>query len=74
MDAPDRTGSRGVHCGEREDQPVRRLVLALSGHVSREIVRHFEIFPALRSRGLSVKRTVEVLADIAVFQYDRRPP
>ncbi|WP_328506496.1 hypothetical protein [Streptomyces sp. NBC_00391] len=25
LDAPDRTGSRGVHCGEREDQLVRRL-------------------------------------------------
>ncbi|MFJ1845991.1 hypothetical protein [Streptomyces sp. NPDC088146] len=51
----------------------RALVIVLSGHVSGEVVRHSEIFPALRSRGLSVQRTVEVLADIGVFQDDRTP-
>ncbi|MFD3824357.1 hypothetical protein [Streptomyces sp. NPDC058625] len=51
----------------------RALVIVLSGHVSGEVVRHSEIFPALRSRGLSVQRTVEVLTDIGVFQDDRTP-
>ncbi|KAB1141426.1 hypothetical protein F7R91_32920 [Streptomyces luteolifulvus] len=51
----------------------RALVIVLSGHVNGEVVRHSEIFPALRSRGLSVERTVEVLADIGVFQDDRTP-
>ena len=46
----------------------------LSGHVSGEVDRHSEIFPALRSRGLSVQRTAEVLADIGVFHDDRTPP
>ncbi|MFD3731488.1 hypothetical protein [Streptomyces sp. NPDC058632] len=49
------------------------MVIVLSGHVSGEVVRHSEIFPALRSRGLSVQRTVEVLTDIGVFQDDRTP-
>jgi hypothetical protein len=45
----------------------------LSGHVSGEVVRHSEIFPALGSRGLSVQHTAEVLAGIGLLHDDRTP-
>lgn len=43
----------------------------LSGHTSGDVVRYSEVFPALRSRGLSVERTTEVLHHIGVFLDDR---
>ncbi|MFJ2778131.1 hypothetical protein [Kitasatospora sp. NPDC087315] len=43
----------------------------LSGHTGGDVVRHSEMFPALRSRGLSVERTAEVLGLIGVFLDDR---
>ncbi|CAN3978409.1 hypothetical protein KPATCC21470_1032 [Kitasatospora purpeofusca] len=49
----------------------RALVIVLSGHAGGDVVRHSEMFPALRSRGLSVERTAEVLDRIGVFLDDR---
>ncbi|MFE4518278.1 hypothetical protein ACFRMQ_29335 [Kitasatospora sp. NPDC056783] len=49
----------------------RALVIVLSGHTDCDIIRHTELFPALRPRGLSVERTVEVLDRIGVFLDDR---
>ena len=49
----------------------RALVVLLSGHVDGDVIRYSELFPALRARGLSVNRTVEVLTAIGVFDDDR---
>ncbi|MCF3136643.1 hypothetical protein IPZ69_41290 [Streptomyces olivochromogenes] len=49
----------------------RALVIVLSGHTGGDIVRHSELFPALRPRGLSIERTAEVLDHIGVFLDDR---
>ncbi|MCY0924380.1 MULTISPECIES: hypothetical protein [unclassified Streptomyces] len=47
------------------------LVIVLSGHAEGDVVRYSEIFPVLRSRGLSTVRTTEVLDAIGVFLDDR---
>ena len=51
----------------------RALVILLSDHGAGELVRHSELFPALRNRGLSVGRTVEILKELHLFEDDRRP-
>jgi site-specific recombinase XerD len=51
----------------------RGLVILLSGHAAGDEIRYSELFPALRARGISVERTVEVLAQIGVFRDDRVP-
>ncbi|MFD7618828.1 hypothetical protein, partial [Streptomyces sp. NPDC059802] len=47
------------------------LVIVLTGHAEGDAVRYSEVFPVLRSRGLSVERTTEVLDHIGVFLDDR---
>ncbi|GGP01159.1 hypothetical protein GCM10012280_71460 [Wenjunlia tyrosinilytica] len=47
------------------------LVIILTGHAEGDVVRYSEVFPVLRSRGLSVERTTEVLDHIGVFLDDR---
>ncbi|MGW1160501.1 hypothetical protein ACWD48_20245 [Streptomyces sp. NPDC002519] len=47
------------------------LVIVLTGHAEGDVVRYSEVFPVLRSRGLSVERTTEVLDHIGVFRDDR---
>ncbi|WP_190123880.1 hypothetical protein [Streptomyces inusitatus] len=49
------------------------LVLVLADHADGDTVRYSDVFPALRARGLSVKRTTEVLDRIGVFADDRTP-
>lgn len=49
----------------------RALVIVLSGHIAGEVLRYSELFPALRSRGLSVERTAEVLDHVGIFHDDR---
>jgi hypothetical protein len=51
----------------------RALVVLLSHHGADEVVRHSELFPVLRARGLSVGRTVEILEHLHLFEDDRRP-
>jgi site-specific recombinase XerD len=51
----------------------RALVILLSHHVEGETIRYSELFPALRARGLSVERTVEVLTELELFDDDRVP-
>lgn len=45
----------------------------MSHHVEGETIRSSELFPALRARGLSVERTVEVLTERELFDDDRVP-
>ncbi|QCX82624.1 hypothetical protein C9F11_45320 (plasmid) [Streptomyces sp. YIM 121038] len=47
------------------------LVIVLTGHAEGDVVRYSEVFPVLRSRGLSIERTTEVLDHIGVFLDDR---
>ncbi|MER8090825.1 hypothetical protein ABTZ57_38565 [Streptomyces sp. NPDC094048] len=49
----------------------RALAIVLSGHMAGEVLRYSELFPALRSRGLSVERTAEVLDHVGIFHDDR---
>lgn len=51
----------------------RALVIVLSGHTEGETIRYSEIFPALRSRGLSLNRTAEVLDRMGLFVDNRVP-
>jgi hypothetical protein len=51
----------------------RGLVIVLSGHADGDQIRYSELFPALRAGGITVERTVEVLAEIGVFHDDRVP-
>lgn len=51
----------------------RALVIVLSGHVEGEVIRYSEIFLPLRSRGLSVGHTAEVLDRLGLFDDDRTP-
>ncbi len=51
----------------------RALVILLSGHVGGERVRYSELFPALRARGLTVERTLEVLTGLDLLADDRVP-
>ena len=51
----------------------RALVILLSHHVEGETIRYSELFPALRARGLSVERTVEVLDQLRLLDDDRVP-
>ena len=55
-------------------QVDQALVIVLSGHAEGDVVRHSEISPVLRSRGLSCERTAEVLDEIGVLLDDRPPP
>lgn len=50
------------------------LIILLSDHVEGQKVSYGEIFPALRARGLSTERTVEILQMLDLFIDDRRPP
>jgi hypothetical protein len=47
--------------------------ILVSHHVEGETIRYSELFPALRARGLSVERTVEVLTELELFDDDRVP-
>ncbi|PRX43103.1 hypothetical protein B0I32_1609 [Nonomuraea fuscirosea] len=49
----------------------RALVLLLSTHTPGDKIRFSDLFPALRARGLSVGRTVEVLIELGVLDDDR---
>jgi integrase len=49
------------------------LVILLSQHGEGDTVRHSELSPALRAHGLSAERTIEVLAQIEIFDDDRVP-
>ncbi|MFE2492405.1 hypothetical protein ACFXGR_56650 [Streptomyces mirabilis] len=49
----------------------RALVILLTSHTEGDVLRYSEILPVLRSRGLSVERTTEVLDRIGVFVDDR---
>lgn len=51
----------------------RALVILLSGHADGDEIRYSEMFPALRSRGLSVGRTAEILTELGVYRDDRVP-
>ncbi|MGH2689570.1 MAG: hypothetical protein ACRDKW_12290 [Actinomycetota bacterium] len=52
----------------------RALVILLSGLADGDRVRFSELFPVLRRYNLSVKRTVEVLRLLDLFDDDRRSP
>ncbi len=51
----------------------RALVVLLSTHTADDMIRFSELFPALRHHGLSVGRTMEVLARIGLLDDDRVP-
>lgn len=51
----------------------RALIILLSGHVHGDKIRYSDLFPALRARGLSVERTVEVLDQLDLLDDDRVP-
>ncbi|MFI6585523.1 hypothetical protein [Embleya sp. NPDC050493] len=51
----------------------RALVVVLCGHAEGETIRYSEIFPALRSLGLSVNRTTEDRDKMGLFVDDRAP-
>ncbi|MEV4251323.1 hypothetical protein AB0J63_49060 [Streptosporangium canum] len=51
----------------------RALVMLLSTHTPGDTIRFSELFPTLRHHGLSVERTVEVLAHIGLLNDDRIP-
>jgi hypothetical protein len=51
----------------------RALVIVLSNYIEGETVCYSELFPALRPRGLSVERTVEILDQLGLFEDDRTP-
>ncbi|MGN9846066.1 tyrosine-type recombinase/integrase [Nonomuraea sp. H19] len=51
----------------------RALVMLLSTHTPGDMIRFSELFPKLRHHGLSVGRTVEVLARIGLLDDDRVP-
>ncbi|MGH8918288.1 MAG: hypothetical protein ACRD0H_08125 [Actinomycetes bacterium] len=51
----------------------RALVILLSRHADGEQIRYSELFPALRRRGLSVERTVEILDALQLLDDDRVP-
>jgi hypothetical protein len=53
-------------------QVNQALVILLSGHCDGDVVRYSELFPVAR-RLASVKRTVEVLVDLGVYEDDRTP-
>jgi hypothetical protein len=67
---------RGEACGWRRGTRfgVRRaLIIVLSRHAPGDKVRYSEIFPALRTRDISVERVAEVLQEMGVLADDRRP-
>lgn len=51
----------------------RGLIIALSQHAEGDMVRHSEIFPALRALDIPVERVAEVLTEMGIFTDDRRP-
>ncbi|MET8048336.1 hypothetical protein ABZU75_12110 [Streptosporangium sp. NPDC005286] len=51
----------------------RALVMLLSTHTADDMIRFSELFAKLRHHGLSVGRTVEVLARIGLLDDDRIP-
>ncbi len=51
----------------------RALVILLSVHADGDEICYSEMFPALRAHGLSVERTVEVLAALGLFRDNRVP-
>jgi integrase len=50
------------------------LIILLSDHAEGQKVSYSEMFPALRARGLSTERTVEILQMLELFVDDRPPP
>ena len=51
----------------------RGLVILLSGHADGDEILYSEMFPSLRSHGLSVGRTAGILSAIGAFRDDRVP-
>jgi hypothetical protein len=51
----------------------RALVVLLANHLEDDTVCYSELFPALRARGLSIERTVEVLDQLDLLDDDRVP-
>ena len=51
----------------------RALVVLLSNHTSGDTIRFTELAPALRLRGLSAERTIDVLDHLHLFDDDRIP-
>ncbi|MDT7736803.1 MAG: hypothetical protein QOK09_172 [Mycobacterium sp.] len=51
----------------------RALVVLLANHLEGDTIRYSELFPALRARGLSIERTVEVLDQLDLLDDDRVP-
>ena len=45
----------------------------LSAHVTGDVVRWSELFPAMRALGTSTERVAEVLQEMSVLLDDRRP-
>ncbi|MGI8311486.1 integrase [Saccharopolyspora hattusasensis] len=50
------------------------LIILLSDHAEGQKVSYSEMFPALRARGLSTERTVEILQMLELFVDDRPAP
>ncbi|MGC1733195.1 MAG: integrase [Pseudonocardiaceae bacterium] len=59
---------RGVRFAVR-----RGLTIVLSAHVTGDVVRWSELFPAMRALGISTERVAEVLQEMSVLLDDRRP-
>ncbi|MFI9848710.1 hypothetical protein ACIHFD_67770, partial [Nonomuraea sp. NPDC051941] len=51
----------------------RSLVILLSSHANGDKIRYSEAFQAIRSRGMSVERTVEILDHLDLLDDDRIP-
>jgi hypothetical protein len=51
----------------------RALVLLLSQHAEGDVIRHSEMFPVLRTLGISCERVAEVLDEMGILVDDRRP-
>lgn len=51
----------------------RALVIALSNHTGDDKIRFTELAPALRHRGLTISRTIDVLEQLELFDNDKTP-
>lgn len=64
--------SRGWGCWMKKDVN-QALVIALSGHTGDDKIRFTELAPALRHRGLTMSRTVDVLQQLDLFDNNKTP-
>jgi integrase len=51
----------------------RALVIALSNHTGNDKIRFTELAPALRHRGLTISRTIDVLEQLELFDNNKTP-